>query len=339
MYQYAQLVHWMPRKDSVLLPASVDIDMINACNQDCYYCDSADFRSRHGGHKSVDQYRELIDRLATWRSHSDRITGSLNTVCFSGGGEPTLLKGYETVIAHSLERGFRTSLTTNGTKLDRLVDNVNHDLLRTMAWIGVDMDAGTQDLYEHIRKTKGRSIFDKVKQNIKALTKIGVNVDLKILLNQHNSTGQAISDIFAMARDLQVRMVYFRPTVLQGQPYDCRSLMPSIQHHSDLFGIPYQLNLKKFEPRTYNRCHQMYQFAIFCADGNIYTCCENKGNSKFALGSWTQGDFRDLWLSAKHHDIYHSINTKLCQPCRSHNHNQAIEAVMQDPSKLDTLFY
>lgn len=338
MYQYAQLVHWMKRKDTVLLPASVDIDMINACNQDCYYCDSAEFRANYSGHRSVAEYCDLIDRLASWRSKPG-VTGSLNTVCFSGGGEPTLLKGYETVIARSLQQGFRTSLTTNGTNLDRMVANIDHDLLRTMAWIGVDMDAGSQDLYEHIRQTKGRSIFQQVQQNIKALTANGVNVDLKILLNPHNATDQALRDIFAMAQQLGVRMVYFRPTVLNAQPFDCRPTEASIQNISAEYQVPYRLNLKKFEPRTYSRCHQMYQFAIFCADGNIYTCCENKGNSKFAMGSWTQGDFTDLWHSAQHHDIYNSVNTKLCQPCRSHNHNQAIETVRQDASQLDTLFY
>ena len=44
-YQYAELVHWMKNKESmILLPAQVDIDLTNVCNQDCYYCNSAEFR-------------------------------------------------------------------------------------------------------------------------------------------------------------------------------------------------------------------------------------------------------------------------------------------------------
>lgn len=45
MYQYAELAHWMQNKDAMkILPAQVDIDMTNVCNQDCFYCNSAEFR-------------------------------------------------------------------------------------------------------------------------------------------------------------------------------------------------------------------------------------------------------------------------------------------------------
>lgn len=336
MYQYAQLIHWLPQRDSVLLPPSVDIDLTNVCNQDCYYCDSAEFRQQFKGQQTLEDYIELIDRLASWRS-LPRVTGSLNTICFSGGGEPTLFKGYERIVEHSLRRGFRTSMTTNGTNLHRLIDHVDHDLLRTMAWIGVDVDAGTEALYEQIRRTRHRSIFQQVSHNIKALTNCGVNVDLKILLNEHNAN--ELEPMFAMAQNLGVRMIYFRPTVINNTAYDCRPLEQTIKELAHRYCVNYRLNLKKFEPRTYNRCHQMYQFAIFSPDGNIYSCCENKGNPRFALGSWINGDFRDLWMSDQHHRLYNSINTQLCQPCRSHNHNVAIENIIQNPELLDTLFY
>ena len=339
MYQYAQLVHWMKRQDAVLIPASVDIDLTNICNQDCYYCDSAEFRAAHPESQTIDSYLALIDRLAEWNSYSDKTVGSLNTVCFSGGGEPTLYKGYEHVIAHSVNKGFRTSLTTNGTNLDRLVDNIDHTTIKSMAWIGVDMDAGNEALYETIRKTKNKSVFTKVVDNMIQLVELGANVDIKILLNEQNSTEAELRSIFELACYTGARMVYFRPTVLNNIAIDCRSAINLINQLSAEYSVNAKVNLKKFEPRTYSRCHQMYQFLIFSSDGQMYSCCENKGNTNFSIGAWNTGDFRDLWLSQQHHAMYNKINTKLCQPCRSHNHNLGIEQVMQNPDLQDTLFY
>lgn len=339
MYQYAELVHWMKHRNSVLIPASVDIDLTNICNQDCYYCDSATFRAAHPESQNLQQYLKLIDQLSSWHSYSKETTGSLNTICFSGGGEPTLYKGYEQIIAHSIRCGFRTSLTTNGTNLDRLIYNVDVPTLQSIAWIGVDMDAGNEVMYETIRQTKTKTVFSKVVENITMLSKIGVNVDIKILLNELNSTEEELRSVFTLAKSTGARMLYFRPTVLDNQAFDCRPMADLIEQLGAEYQVRARINLKKFEPRTYNRCHQMYQFLIFSSDGQMYSCCENKGNQNFSIGAWNQGDFRDLWLGQQHHAMYNKINTQLCQPCRSHNHNLGIEQVMQNPELQDILFY
>lgn len=339
MYQYAELVHFMKNPNMVLLPSSVDIDLTNVCNQDCYYCDSAEFRKQKPIAQSLDKYLQLIDQLVDWKNYSKNLTGSVNTICFSGGGEPTLYKGFEQIVDHSIGQGFRTSMTTNGTNLHKLIEFINSEKLKKIAWIGVDMDAGTEDLYEKIRSTKNKSIFPQVVENVKHLTSAGVNVDLKILLNQHNCTNTALTDIFKLAQQMGVRMVYFRPTVLDHAAFDCNPYVDTIRQLSQDYGVSAKINLKKFQPRTYSRCHQMYAFLIFCPDGNIYSCCENKGNPLYSMGSWVEDDFRKLWYSRYHHNMYNNINTKLCPPCRSHNHNLAIEQVIQNPELQDELFF
>lgn len=335
MYQYAEVVHWMKQQNSVIIPASVDIDLTNHCNQDCYYCESAEFRENNLTAQPMQDYVDLLNKLADWRKHSPNSTGSLHTVTFSGSGEPTLFKGYEKLIEQSIKLGFRTSMITNGVNLDKIL-NIDY---KDIAWIGVDLDAGNQATYEKIRQTKGRSIFKRVLKNIKSLTDVGIVVDIKILLNEHNCTEKELTDIFTVAANLGIRYLYFRPTVTNGVPYDFRPYIGFINHMATKHNIQLKMNLKKFEPRTYSRCHQMYQFLIFCPDGKMYTCCENKGVERFAIGPWNQDDFRDLWLGSNHHDIYNSINTKLCPPCRSHNHNLAIQQILDDPDLMDVLYY
>ena len=148
-YQHAEIVHWMNNQQRLaILPAQVDIDLTNICNQNCFYCNSAEHRKASPVQKKYTEYIALLDKLATWRSHTPRSTGSLNAITYPGGGEPTLLTGYEQVLEHTIDLGFLTSITTNGSHLNDLVNNVAPEKIRKMAWIGIDIDAGSEALYE-----------------------------------------------------------------------------------------------------------------------------------------------------------------------------------------------
>ena len=179
MYRYAEVAHWMTNSSNMkILPAQVDIDLTNVCNQDCYYCNSAEFRQQEPVQKKYTEYIALLDRLAGWRSHTPRSYGTTHTITYPGGGEPTVLVNYEQVIEHTIDLGFLTSITTNGSNLNQLLDTVSVEKLRKIAWIGIDIDAGTEDLYEQIRRSlTARSLFATVKENARNLIDVGVNVD------------------------------------------------------------------------------------------------------------------------------------------------------------------
>jgi sulfatase maturation enzyme AslB (radical SAM superfamily) len=331
----------MHNKDThAIIPQQVDIDLTNICNQDCFYCNSAEHRRASPVQKHYTNYIQLLDQLATWREHTPKSFGTLHTITYPGGGEPTLLPGYENVIEHTINLGFLTSLTTNGTQLEPLIENVSASKLQRMAWIGIDIDAGTENLYETIRRSiPKRSPFDRVMRNARELVQLGVHVDFKVLLNEYNNNQQAIEDIFVKSREVGVRMLYFRPAIVNGQAYPfCNAEWKMIRDFSDQYEVEVKFNTSKTEERNYNRCHQMFQFPVFCADGYIYTCCDNKGNPAFALGRWDEADFRDLWLNQRHHDIYNSVNTKLCPPCRPNKHNIEIQKIIDNDSLLDNLY-
>jgi sulfatase maturation enzyme AslB (radical SAM superfamily) len=341
MYQHAEVVHWMNNQSThAILPAQVDIDLTNICNQDCFYCNSAEHRRASPVQKRYTEYIALLDQLASWRAHTPNSFGTLHTITYPGGGEPTLLPGYEHVLEHTIDLGFLTSITTNGTQLQDLIANVSAEKIRRMAWIGIDIDAGTEELYETIRRSiPKKSPFNQVMTNATDLVKLGANVDFKILLNQYNSNRTAIEQMFQVSADVGVRMLYFRPAIINGQAHPWGEAEWHMIHElGEKYQVDVKLNNSKIQPRTYTRCHQMYQFPVFCADGYIYTCCDNKGNHNFALGRWDQDDFRDLWLSARHHDIYNKINTGLCQPCRPNTANNHIQHIIDNPALMETLY-
>ena len=341
MYQHAELVHWMQNQDNkILLPAQVDIDLTNICNQDCYYCNSADHRAMAPVQKKYTEYIDLLDKLASWRSHSPNSYGTTHTITYPGGGEPTVLSGYEHVIEHTIDLGFLTSITTNGSKLDRLLDSVPVNKLKKIAWIGVDIDSGTEELYEKIRcSLTKKSLFNRVKENARELISAGVNVDFKCLINPYNDNQQAIDDLFDYVREVQGRKLYFRPVIYQNTAHVItENLQNWIKEASDRTGIPYWINFDKTQARKYKRCHQMYHFPVFCAEGYIYVCCDNKGNPDFTIGRWDQDDFRDLWMSPRHHEIYNKVTTAFCKPCRPNVTNNHIQDILDNPEKIEALY-
>jgi sulfatase maturation enzyme AslB (radical SAM superfamily) len=331
----------MQNKDSMkILPAQVDIDLTNVCNQDCYYCNSAEFRADQPVQKKYTEYIQLLDRLAGWRAHSPRSYGTTHTITYPGGGEPTVLVGYEKVIEHTIDLGFFASITTNGSNLHKLLEDVSVEKLRKLAWIGIDIDAGTEELYEKIRRSlTSRSLFDKVCNNARDLILAGVNVDFKCLINPYNDNAEAMDDLFALVKRLEGRMLYFRPVIVNNQAYAItEQTLIMLKELSDKYQLPYWVNTNKTLPRTYKRCHQMYHFPVFCANGKIYVCCEGKGDPQFELGSWDTGDFRDLWLSERHHEIYNRTNVGLCRPCRPNINNIEIQKLLDQPKNLESLY-
>jgi sulfatase maturation enzyme AslB (radical SAM superfamily) len=341
MYHHAELVHWMQNQSTKkILPAQVDIDLTNICNQDCYYCNSAEFRKLQPVQKSYIEYISLLDKLNSWRQHTPNSFGTLHTITYPGGGEPTVLPGYEYVIEHTVDSGFLTSITTNGTKLDRLLDNVAVDKLRKIAWIGIDIDAGTKDLYEQIRRSlTGTSLFDRVITNAKNLTTAGVNVDFKVLLNPLNDNADALNDLFKLVKSVEGRQLYFRPVIVNGQAHSIsQTTLDLLEMFGQQYQLKYSINLNKTLQRNYKKCHQMFQFPVFCANGKIYVCCEGKGNPQFELGAWDSGDFRDTWLNDRHWEIYNQTRVEFCQPCRPNVSNIAIQNIINNPTQLERLY-
>jgi len=331
----------MSNQDNMkILPAQVDIDLTNVCNQDCYYCNSADFRAEKPVQKKYTEYIALLDKLSSWRAHTPNSYGTTHTITYPGGGEPTVLVNYEQVIEHTIDLGFLTSITTNGSNLDRLLDTVHVDKLRKIAWIGIDIDAGTETLYEEIRRSlTAKSLFTKVKDNARGLIEAGVNVDFKALINPLNDTPEAMNDLFKLVAELGGRMLYFRPVILDNQAYPItEQTIARLEKCSQEYKLPYWANQNKTLPRNYKKCHQMFHFPVFCADGKIYICCEGKGNPQFELTNWDQGDFRDQWLNERHYDIYNKTRVEFCAPCRPNISNINIQNILNNPKQIETLY-
>jgi len=324
-----------------ILPPCLEIDLTNSCNQDCIYCCSAEHRKSNPSKAKYDDFIKLLDDLAEWNLKNS--VGKLTSIVFVGGGEPTLFKNYEYIIKHSIDLGFSTSLVTNGTRLDKLL-NIGPEYIKKMQWIGVDLDSANENLYNLVRLPKGPGQFDQVKKNIQLITKIGGKVDIKALILEETANKTNILNLFEYTKEVNARMLYIRSAVLEKGDGDAyiieQELMNYILKTREIYNFKVRAKQREqITARCYKKCYALYLLPIFSADGLIYLCPEHRGNKNLTIGNWIKDDWRSLWCSDVHHDKFNNFDISVCPPCRPDPHNTGIQQVLNNPDRFEDLFF
>ena len=124
-------------------PVSVNLDLTSACNFACPHCvDSGIINTG----EQLD-LKTVCDTVDTLRSQG------LLSVILIGGGEPTLYRDFEAVVAHVKSRGIQLGIVTNGSRLSRIAAIV--DSLEPEDWVRISIDAGTEETFaaSHLPKT------------------------------------------------------------------------------------------------------------------------------------------------------------------------------------------
>jgi len=337
---YTDLSNYLCGKTPLpVLPSAIDIDLTNVCNQDCFYCNSADFRANYLTTPPKEKFMGLIDQLANWRSHTPLSVGTVRSINFTGGGEPTVHPHYHEIIEYAIDKGFLVTVITNASKLDKLAKHLPKEKAKRLVWIGVDIDSGIATTYEHVRRSM--TTFDmlpRVKENIKLAVDAGINVDIKALLMKENTSDEEINALFNIVKETGARQLHIRPLFdLETQKIFevTDDLKQKISAISTLTGVKYNLPENRKEPRTYTKCHQMFLYTIFAANGDINVCCESRGDRKFTVGNWLEQDPRDIWMGEKHMSVYNSINTMQCPPCKPNKINNIIQQDIDNNSLLE----
>ena len=322
-----------------VLPSAIDIDLTNVCNQDCFYCNSADFRAEFLTTPNKDKFITLIDQLAEWRQHTPFSTGTVRSINFTGGGEPTVHPKYHEIIEYAIDKGFLVTLITNGSKLDKLARHLTPEKAKKIIWVGVDVDSGVASTYEEIRKSLTTyDLLPRVKKNITLAVNAKMKVDLKALLMEQNTTEEELYGLFNLVKDTGARQLHIRPL------YDLETkkifevteqLKQKINEIANVTGVKYNLPENRKESRTYTKCHQMFLYTIMAANGDINVCCESRGDRTFTIGNWMREDIRDIWMKDRHMEVYNSINTMQCPPCKPNKINNIIQKDLEESALLE----
>ena len=95
-YYYERISKQLKTNKFIFSP-SVEIDLINNCYQDCYYCNVHDFRRDFPDVGSKEDYLKLIDDLPE----------ECYDITYAGGGDPLANKDANEIMNYSLNKRFK----------------------------------------------------------------------------------------------------------------------------------------------------------------------------------------------------------------------------------------
>lgn len=170
------------------------------CNLKCKHC-YADSDSRI--------YREELNTKEAKKFINDLEKFKVPVILFSGG-EPLLRKDLFELITYARECNIRSTISTNGTLIDR--DTANTLKKCGVGYVGVSLD-GIGENHDEFRGTKGS--FDDALKGIRNCREAGQKVGLRFTINKHNYN--QLKDIFNLIEEEKINRVCFYHLVYSGR--------------------------------------------------------------------------------------------------------------------------
>lgn len=193
------------------LPISGNFELTARCNFNCPMC------YVHMSEKEVEKAgRELTAQewLSIARAAKDRgMVFALLT-----GGEPLVRKDFWEIYNGMREMGLVISINSNGSLLQGEI--LEKFLENPPFRFNISLYGGCNETYKNMC---GIPVYDRVKENIRALRKAGVEVSLNLCITQYNR--QDLAKIYADALELDVNVrasSYSYPAIrVNGEQYGC----------------------------------------------------------------------------------------------------------------------
>lgn len=334
-------------------PILVTVDPANVCNYNCHWCNAAAVRAKRKTLLSRKTLLGIADMLAEW---------GVSAVCVAGGGEPLLNEHTGEFIERLVAGGLSVGVVTNGYLIDRFIDQ-----LSLCTWVGVSMDAGTEETYRAAKGTP-EGAFTKVQENIRRLvsysrlrfTRLGhphpsYGVSWKFLICPENA-GEVLAAA-QLAIECGCKAIHYRPV---GTPWQDIGTEREIVFSQDVllewerqiseaikldgpafgvFGVTHKFDSQFCRCNSFQTCHAVFMTGVisppttrehkdaFC----FGLCCDRRGDPSLELlqDCDEPGRIPEEWGGLKHWEIHDRIDIqKDCPRCTYQPHNEIFEQVI-----------
>jgi len=300
IYYYLDQVERL-RKGEMVPPVTCEIDPSNYCMLSCDFCMYQKYLEQDRRNLSYDIYESLLYELNEIGTKS---------ITFTGGGEPLMHPKINRMIEDALKLDFEIGLVTNGVLLDKI------DNLDKFEFIRVSLDASNAEMYKDV---KGSDHFLKVLDNIKMTLKKNKTVGLSYVISDRNNVYLDVAE--ELADDLGVAYIQFKPAWIDGKVFDDYTLSNGKN----------VIETSRYVAKDNLPCLISSLIGVVGADGEVYFCCQHRGDPEFALGSLYVDRFETIWK--RRLDIKPDISS--CPMCRYQNYAKAYNDIVEK----GTLFF
>ena len=318
-----------------LPPIAVELHWTSDCNYDCVHCSYGSRRQSKGRLTAV-QIEGVVDDLIALKA---------SAVYISGGGEPTVLKGWDDYAQRLIDGGIEVALITNGVVLGK----PHSDILGRMNYIAVSVYSTDEDEYRTITESR----FFERQWSVPALVKtaggkavVGArcvinNTNYRNLLQIYRRAREACYDyiIFIPAVDYEGRGVGLGADAI-GEVLDdiathAGEIDPAFTNALDLLSR----NVAHYAPQDYRTrfaapptgCAAIAiganAFVNYC--GGVWLCQPHIGDPQYCIGNLNEQRFSEIWNSPRHRSVIASLDRNFaagaCRNCRSIAFNQTAD--------------
>lgn len=320
-----------------LAPIEASVDPIHECNLLCEHCNAHDYlvdRNLKMRRMPDDHLIRLVEFLAGW---------GVKSICFGGGGEPTLHTKLADAIKCAISGGMETSVATNGTML---TDALREALL-LCRWVGISIDAATAATYAIGRK---EDLFRRAITNMTSLladienTGSRCEVSYKFLIFDYNQ--HEIYDACKIAKEIGLRDFHVRPAdfshqgmgnkkkkatynaaLIHEQFSKCHELE---NDHFRVFTVMHKFDSTLRPLKNFSKCYAAPLCVQLSADGNIYFCPDTRHKEEFLLGNHFPDPEKllTIWGADHHKKLVFGDSPLLCNTrCTFAPYNRQCEQI------------
>jgi len=287
----AKLIKKLTEDADYIHPWHVQVSLTNRCNQNCSWCSCAD-RDK-SLELNMGQISKINFKLASMRTEA---------VTISGGGEPTLCKGFWEAVACFKNSGMRVGLTTNGKTLHE------YDVLRFRLFDWVRISLSSERLMDdNLRKVTSHPVTDWSFSWVLSGKDDGLYEVLEYAESNPSVTHCRITrDIFDPSIKTPNKGNY-KKAIWQDRGTYCRG--------------PKECWVSLLRP-------------VICPDGSVSPCCGIQYHgSKSADGRWCRSieEYADRVAKQQPYD------GRSCTRCYYDSYNQVLSAMKSDPHHAEFL--
>lgn len=305
---------------------------MNQCNLKCRFC-NADYEMKHS---DTVMTRETIDSVVSLVEEWDT-----RAICLGGGGESLLNPNAVYAIEQLKKINVPVGVVTNGTTLNKFVD-----IIPTLQWVGISIDAATADTYQIMKGVPG-AVFEKVCDNIRLITRKGTEISFKFLI--HPSNYKEIYQAAKLAKELGMNLIHFRPgddpwfdrrkefgfteEMVKEAKAQIEKARTELEDDTfKIFGVMHKFAMDWTPKKTFSKCHAIFTTCYISPTGNVGLCCDRRGDKALELGPVK--DMPKLWGSEKHKALIDTICVDKCPRCTYSHVNEIFENVILEDKML-----
>jgi MoaA/NifB/PqqE/SkfB family radical SAM enzyme len=322
-------------------PIAVDLDPTSYCDLSCPGCISADLL---GGERFT---AARLERLA-----EELVAADVRAVVLIGGGEPLLHPRTPELARILAQSGVSVGLVTNGT----LLGNVLDQLIESLSWLRVSLDAATASTYMQVRPGRhGANKFGLVIENIRAAVasgafKVGISY---VVCAGHDAAWPGNISEMAPAAELTANLACDYIEFKAELNHD--HFIRLVSKH-DLTNIRRQLLLARralrgtpvhilrssslnalllgesSQPKNYHWCPSRWLRTTITPSG-MFVCAYHRGQDRFKVGDLRDGSFAKIWTEQGDQIVDPVVDCLF--HCARHDINQAAISGIQEIGRAD----